>query len=470
VVFRPLLVSLAIALCLLGLMHWILRNWHRAALVTFMAFFLFFTYGHVYNALEDMTLAGISIFRHRTLLPFLVGIFGVLFFVIGYRLKKADAFTVFLNVATVYLLIYPSYQIVSNTIQQRVADRAVQPVFQQSADLLDKPDIYYIILDGYGRDDVLLDYLGYDNSEFLNALGQRGFYIARCSQANYGFTDFSLSSSLNYNYLDVLNVDHSRNERIALLKHNAMRSFLEANGYKSVAFPTGWTFTEWDDADYYLDYEHPATALTEFEILLLDTTPWRIFGDFRSLKSSTASSRDLRRLRVFSLLDNIKKLPDKDEKLFVFAHIVVPHFPYSFAPDGGMSSFKGQDATLDDIKMAYVDQVKFVNREVLNVIDILLARSKTPPIIIVQGDHGPLPDLSFTYKEKMPILNAYYLPGMVMEETLYPSISPVNTFRVIQDSYFGQDLPLLEDRSYYAPNDENHAENYLVPNTCPYQP
>jgi hypothetical protein len=354
-------------------------------------------------------------------------------------------------------------------IQQRSADRGLRAVSHQTTNENDQPDIYYIILDGYARADVLLGYMDYDNSEFLNALRMRGFYVADCSQTNYGYTDFSLSSSLNYEYLDVLGVDHTRAERVALLKHSAMRSFAEANGYKIVAFPTGWAATEWTDADYYVDYEHPATALTEFETLLLNTTPVRIFGDFQLLKQGDASSRDLRRLRVFSLLENIKKLPNKDEKLFVFAHIIAPHFPYSFGPDGGLSSFKGEGATLDDVKMAYVDQVKFVNHEVLAVVDTLIARSKIPPIIVVQGDHGPPPDLSFTHLEKMPILNAYYLPGISMEKVLYPSISPVNTFRIIQNSYFGQDLPLLEDRSYYAPS-ENRTDFQLVSGSCSYKP
>ena len=48
--------------------------------------------------------------------------------------------------------------------------------------------------------------LGYDNSEFLNSLRQRGFYVADCSQSNYAYTEFSLTSSLNYDYLDNLDV------------------------------------------------------------------------------------------------------------------------------------------------------------------------------------------------------------------------------------------------------------------------
>jgi hypothetical protein len=46
-------------------------------------------------------------------------------------------------------------------------------------------------------------------------------------------------------------------------------------------------------------------------------------------------------------------------------------------------------------------------------------------------------------------LNAYYFPDQNYA-ALYPAISPVNSFRVIFNQYFGTDLELLEDRNYFA--------------------
>ena len=44
-------------------------------------------------------------------------------------------------------------------------------------------------------------------------------------------------------------------------------------------------------------------------------------------------------------------------------------------------------------------------------------------------------------------MNAYHLPdgGNAL---LYPSITPINTFRVIFNHYLGADFELLEDSSY----------------------
>jgi hypothetical protein len=57
-------------------------------------------------------------------------------------------------------------------------------------------------------------------------------------------------------------------------------------------------------------------------------------------------------------------------------------------------------------------------------------------------------------KAQFKILSAYYLPNGG-EKYIYDGISPVNTFRVIINAYFGGQLELLQDKSYYS--------NYIVP-------
>jgi hypothetical protein len=54
-----------------------------------------------------------------------------------------------------------------------------------------------------------------------------------------------------------------------------------------------------------------------------------------------------------------------------------------------------------------------------------------------------------TGSDQFKILNAYYLPGY--NDLLYPTISPVNTFRLVLDAYLGAKYPLLDDISYYSP-------------------
>jgi len=102
-------------------------------------------------------------------------------------------------------------------------------------------------------------------------------------------------------------------------------------------------------------------------------------------------------------------------------------------------------------KEAYLDQLIFVNKKVEAVVDEILSKSNIAPIIILQGDHGPV----ITEPLGMPnselinfnILNAYFLPQNG-NRLLYESITPVNSFRIVFNLYFGTNYDLLEDKSY----------------------
>lgn len=456
--------SLLFGATVFGVIRSLVRDWHRAALLAFALLFAFFTYGQAYDLLQNVTIGNVYIFRHRALLL----LYGLALTIATYwtlrKVEKPAVPTYWLNLLSIYLLIYPAFIVSSNAIQQFLAYRSAlsaQAANSQTSGAT-RPDMYYIILDAYGREDVLRDYLGYDNSAFVNALRERGFYVADCSQSNYAYTEYSLSSTLNYDYLNRLDVDNQV-ERIAVIKHSAVRSFLEAQGYRIVSAASGWDMTEWKDADLYLDFDRTYSALPEFEKLTMDTTALRIISDFNLFNINRITNNN-HRSRVLSLLEHLKRLPDEEGDLFIFAHFVIPHPPYRFGPNG-----EWLEERPADLESSYVNQVIFINREILQVIDVILATSEAPPIIIVQGDHGPPPQLAPSSAQKMPILNVYYLPGVDADQVLYPSISPVNSFRVILNSYFGQDLPLLEDISYYAPDEDPDALE-LAPYTCPNQP
>ena len=463
----PLVFSLALA----GILFWIcrrlLRDSHRAALTSASLLFLFFTYGQVYSAFEGETILGIGLFRHRILFPLfcIVGLLAVLWIV--RKVKHPATSTYWLNLVSVFLLIYPSFTIISNLAQQSISDSSSQNSSAVSIGDTNAatPDVYYIILDGYGRQDVLQNEYGFDNSGFINGLRARGFYVAECSQSNYAQTQYSLSSSLNYDYLDALGATNEA-ERISLLKHSAVRAAFEARGYAIVAFPTGWSMTEWTDADIYPDYGKSFTTLTEFETLFLDTTMLRVATDYDRLNSKTTPYSEARRLRILSMIETLKEIPSREGKYFVFAHFVIPHPPFSFGADGEWLEINVNTASREEIVNAYLNQVIYINREILQIIDVLQRESDVPPVIIVQGDHGPPPDLTNDPAVRMPILNAYYLPGVEAAEALYPAISPVNSFRVVLNRYFESNLPLLEDQSYFAPN-QDHTRLGLVSNSCP---
>jgi hypothetical protein len=158
------------------------------------------------------------------------------------------------------------------------------------------------------------------------------------------------------------------------------------------------------------------------------------------LAVSEASVQLLGRLHHFAA--NRSRASSKP--VFVYAHLMLPHYPYLLDQDGNRQA---QTPRIED-KAAYLAQVRYVDQQMIGLVDALRSGSATPPIIIIQGDHGfrYLPGAEGT-EEATSILNACFLPAGGAQ-ALYPGITPVNVFRVILNHYFGATLPLVEDKRH----------------------
>jgi hypothetical protein len=293
--------------------------------------------------------------------------------------------------------------------------------------------------------------------------------VANCSQSNYAYTEPSLASSLNINYLDSLGAANNTTAD-PLINNNSVRQFLESHGYKTVAFETGFAWSQWEDADVYYKYVPPWFLLKGVEVLFLQTTAFRILMD-KYYQDSSPSKNVIAHDRTIDNLNNLKQVPDKVKgPKFIFAHLIIPHPPFIYSPNGDyvaegplMRREIYDLTTPGNDKPGYFNSISFINSAILKIVDNILAESKIPPVIIIQGDHGAFrfnsPD------QRMSILNAYYFPDAGARAVLYPSITPVNTFRIILDSYFKQTYPLLPDVSWYSPTTARWTfEN--VPNQC----
>jgi len=336
------------------------------------------------------------------------------------------------------------------------------------------PDIYYVILDEYPRQDVLLESYDYDNSEFLNSLEELGFYVAEMSQSNYAQTELSFASSLNYNFLhEIVNgLNPSSNDRAplwSLIKESATRKRLEKIGYTTVAFESGYAWSQLEDADIYsgpsqgiLAQNNLSGDLSDFEVLLLRNSAASILADAKVFFPYTLTPVLKRPAlkayeQVTFILDQLPVLYKQSNPIFVFAHIVAPHPPYVYSVSGEYigdqflveGGFGGEEELYDHNVKGHQRSVTFINLKILQVVREIIEKSESLPIIILQADHG-VPFSS--HEDRMAILNAYYLP-MGGNEHLYENISPVNTFRVIFNYYFGDDLRLLKDESYFSSYD-----------------
>jgi hypothetical protein len=482
---RTVIFSFGFAMILLLVLRLIVRDWQRASLVCTGFVILAFSYGHVYTLLTKVDLLGFHPARNVLLLPVWLVLASTWLWWVVKKLKSPAELVKFFNIVGAVLLVLPVYKIASYELRSAQIARAQssQPAQTQEVPAQNLPDIYYIILDGYARADLLEEIFGYDNSSFIHYLEQRGFYVAEQSHSNYNQTALSLGSSLSMDYLDDVarlmgpGETNDRSPLEAKIRQSHILELLRPHGYKLVAFQTGYGSTQIYNADLYwkLNNERVPTItafwrLNPFESLYIESTIMRTVFDLHLFSAEAVRKATLypeyqfhrdRILYTFNKLEDVAKL---EGNYFVFAHILAPHPPFVFGPNGEAvnpsCSYKIGDGDqfsgdLESYLTGYPNQVSFINSQVEKTVDRILALSKIPPIIIIQGDHGSGTQLVWespeesNIKERFSILNAYYFPGGD-GGLLYPTITPVNTFRVLMDRYFNAGLPLLDDKSYFA--------------------
>jgi hypothetical protein len=466
----PLAFSLLGSLAIYFLLWLVFRDWNKTALGTFAFLLLFFSYGHVYNLLKAVSIGEQVLGRHRFLIPAWLALGLLSLWWAGIKSRLFQRYIPALNLISVFLLIYPTFQIATYTISEScsrkmAAEEAAQQQAAFSSSVGYMPDVYYIILDAYGRADLLRTVFDYDNTPFLNNLEAMGFYVAECSQSNYAQSMLSITSSLNMNYLDGLSnkfIPGSQNRAPlrSLGKKSITRRQFEKMGYTTVSFATNFPASEWEDADYYL--EPPAKGMNEFETQLAETSIVRAYLDTFSTPPEEISADWYRRRTLFALHEMEETVPTISSPKFVFVHLVIPHHPFVFGPNGEeIDDIHRGVPPFPDYVIGYRNQVTYINKRVEKLVYMILETSPNPPIIIIQGDHGPAP---FDVNEnRMLILNAYFFPGK--NTGLYPTITPVNTFRLVFNNYFGRDLELLDDISYFSEYGEPY-DYEVIPNSC----
>jgi len=334
-----------------------------------------------------------------------------------------------------------------------------------TAPAANRPNIFYIILDEYAREDILRTLYQHDNSDFYAFLRKRGFYVADHSVVNYSQTQLSLASSLNSIYLDEVATrldaqSVNRHPLNAMIDRNRLFPQLRAQGYTIVTFASGFGATEFKTADHVFA---PSAGLSEFEQMLFWGTPLPTLFPFPFIRDDDA----MRRERILYAFDHLPQATQHPSPVFVFAHILAPHPPFLFHAQGEPAHYpRVLSASSEGIEMmsvldlptyltAYREQTMFITARVQMLVDEILANASEPVIIILQSDHGPGAaqlsawDETTVLRERMSILNAIYFPDGDYR-ALYPSITPVNTFRIILNQYFGARHEILPDENFFS--------------------
>ena len=300
----------------------IIKNSYKASFLVSLVMLWFFSFGRVANKLRQWKIWS----NDEALFIASLLLLTIAFFFIIRSKRSFSRSTYILNIIAISLL---ALNILSVTwaLLSGVTPH-VQKVMPSNTKNTKLPNIFFIVLDGYGRSDVLSEVYGLDNSEFIGHLEQKGFYVASQSPANYCQTGLSLACTLNLTYLDELASKEGpksadRRPLAYMIQSSQVRRILKALGYSFISFPSGFSATEIRDADLFVRL---GRSESEFLNVVVDTTPIPLF----LYESLNITDFDLHRRRILRTFQALSSFSYKKSPYFVFAHIVSPHPPFVF--------------------------------------------------------------------------------------------------------------------------------------------
>lgn len=316
-----------------------------------------------------------------------------------------------------------------------------------------KPDLYFLLFDAYASSKCLQEQYHYDNGDFDRFLNNKGFHIQPASRANYKYTILSMPSIFNMGYLDKLK--DVKGGPVAeyyylsdLIKDNDLMYWLETAGYDIV------------NCSIFDLRGHPS-PITESLLplqtrLITDQTFYsRFYRDigwnFYQFTVNPFSEKEINLSlnndnKLIARLEAASAAPSPHPRFF-YGHFNIPHPPYYFDKQGKRRKVRAPyKATDEDNVQGYLDYLNYTNQKAEELIDTIMTNSRGQAVIIIMGDHGlryhdrlGYNPLSFVENQ-----NAVYFPGKDYH-LFYDSISGVNQFRVVLNTLFGQNLPMLKD-------------------------
>ena len=437
------------------------RNFRVACVYALPVIMIFYFFADLKDHLHEWNSTSF-VSSYRFLLPAAVVFLLVIFWVIRTSKSHFKRFFLFVNLTFLIFIIYEIAAIAIGSTagkKDEPNNQSFHAASYQACDSCVHPDIYYIVFDAYTSSKVLSSEFNYDNSPIDSFLQMKGFYLVRNSRSNYNLTPFSIGATFNAEYLRSLNTNKDFYldqylPGISFVRKNQLFSMLRQEGYQVInhsifnfnELPS--TIAPFDLWELKLIYErHNIFKKVNKDI------GWTLWP---SIYHRKAGSNDLRKYAVerdrffTNSLNDLRSTIKTKTSLpkFTYAHLLLPHGPYTYDSTGNKITYEPKRTTLEESKKGYINQLAYTNKVIKTIVEEIFLYTDKPLVVILQGDHGfkyndpAKKDLEFSNLNAMYFYNRDY-------KLLNDTLSNINTFRVIFNSFFKKNYPLLKDTSYF---------------------
>ena len=422
------------------------------------ASFVFLIFFHTYGTVYDYSLR-LDIFQveHYTFLPFYI-LLAMQFSWWILNISPSRSVSIWKNLSFTVsaLIIFNIIKIIPVEINKLEKSDVVLPS-ATTANLAAQnyPDIYFIVFDEFSGFEPMRKYWHNPNvDDFIQFLDSHDFFIAEQSHSSSIYSLHQMATRLNYEEFPCCESGEYLETYYENVSYNKVMRYLKSRGYSTAVFeeltiPRAYPALDPIVADYsFADVPETRMAITISETIFDEFGVFVANGSMLKIIPAThdktlSGHRD----KILYLINKIGDVDQVSSPKFIYVHLLLPHFPFMFDENGNVL-----DEELHGNWNYYLGQYNYSMEVAKKLIENILANAdpERPPVIILQSDHGarnidyggPLLE-NFPEEYKTQILFALHMPGYDTSK-LSQDIEPINTFPIVFNYLFDDDLPLKE--------------------------
>ncbi len=314
-----------------------------------------------------------------------------------------------------------------------------------------KPDIYYLLFDGYPGFTSLQTAFGYQSDSIKSFFNKNKFTVLP-AYANYNFTYYSMSSVFNMEYVKNIPAPDSIGQMDYLDKWTEVKNGRVFSVFSSMnytiqnlsIFDVGKTERLANNETVPVGVELLTHKI--FYRKFFKEAGWVfVHGKYELtfLKKFFLRKDDFNRKVERKLIENLNNKSDKP--VFAYAHFFLPHAPLYFDSTGNyLPAQIINNKKTDADKNYFLGYVKYTNTKIISVASEII-RNNPDAVIVIMSDHG------FGYFTE-PNLKHFYFDNICAVRfpdsaniPLPVKIGGVNFFRYFFNRLFNQKFPYLKD-------------------------
>ncbi|GAB2815709.1 sulfatase-like hydrolase/transferase [Ferruginibacter profundus] len=429
------------------------NNIHAALIVFFISAWLLF-FGAVFDWVRSVSLLH-WLHSYSIFVPFMCCTFIAFILFIRKKEPLRSKLCFYLNLL---LLIYCIFDLATLGFKAISTNKAVvkNTITIDAAAIQSKPDIYFLLFDGYPGYKSLQDSFAFANDSLYHFLATKNFKILP-TFSNYNMTYYSMSSMLNMQYIDkpfvpLANTAADDQQRIKEIKNAGLIRLLKSMGYQFTNYSI-FDIADQPSVKGNSFVVSQATLLTHkifFNKIVKDIGWHFISGKYSIPFIKNIFMGDDRNNKFIEEKLTAGKIAGAGTPNFVYAHLLLPHPPIFCDSVGNYLPTE----TIFDPKAAankalYLSYLKYANTKMQGIIESI-GNNDPGAIVIVMSDHGyrdydigdRTEPLHFNNICAVHFPDSNYLP-------MKPQWSNVNFFRYLLNCEFNQKLPYLADSAIF---------------------